>query len=219
MRYFLLFFTLVLQFNVSGYNAQNSVWERELNSYGRGRTEKGTANFVPFAYSGQYIDEETGGLYYNYNRYYDSTTGTYISQDPIGLAGNNPTLYAYVHDPNSWIDPLGLAPLGTGGFSVYALYEKGATNPYYIGITNQNIDARMGQHIASGRYGETTIHSVLQPDLTIEKARGFEQAYMEHYGTKTGVRGEAISPTNRGNKINSFDRSYPIVFSVTSYKD
>ena len=38
-------------------------------------------------------------------------------------------------------------------------------------------------------------------------ARGFEQAYMEHYGTKTGVRGEDISATNRGNKINSFDKS------------
>jgi type VI secretion system protein VasG len=32
----------------------------------------------------------------------------YISQDPIGLAGNNPTLYAYVHDPNSWVDVWGL---------------------------------------------------------------------------------------------------------------
>jgi len=35
--------------------------------------------------------------------------GSYISQDPIGLAGGNPTLYGYVGDPNSWIDPSGLA--------------------------------------------------------------------------------------------------------------
>jgi len=34
--------------------------------------------------------------------------GSYISQDPIGLAGGNATLYGYVGDPNSWIDPLGL---------------------------------------------------------------------------------------------------------------
>ncbi len=32
----------------------------------------------------------------------------YISQDPIGLEGNNPTLYSYVSDSNSWIDPFGL---------------------------------------------------------------------------------------------------------------
>ena len=32
----------------------------------------------------------------------------YISQDPIGLAGNNPTLYGYVCDSNTEIDPFGL---------------------------------------------------------------------------------------------------------------
>lgn len=28
----------------------------------------------------------------------------YISQDPIGLAGGNPTLYGYVKDSNWWVD-------------------------------------------------------------------------------------------------------------------
>jgi uncharacterized protein RhaS with RHS repeats len=32
----------------------------------------------------------------------------YLSQDPIGLAGNNPTLYGYVKDINSWVDVFGL---------------------------------------------------------------------------------------------------------------
>jgi hypothetical protein len=31
-----------------------------------------------------------------------------LSQDPIGLAGNNPTLYGYVKDTNSWLDEFGL---------------------------------------------------------------------------------------------------------------
>ena len=30
--------------------------------------------------------------------------GCISSQDPIGLAGNNPTLYGYVSDTNSWVD-------------------------------------------------------------------------------------------------------------------
>ena len=47
-------------------------------------------------------------MYYNRFRYYSPDTGTYISQDPIGLAGNNPTFYAYVHDSTTWIDPFGL---------------------------------------------------------------------------------------------------------------
>ena len=39
--------------------------------------------------------------------------GQYTQQDPIGLEGNNPTLYGYVVDTNIWIDPLGLS--GRGG--------------------------------------------------------------------------------------------------------
>lgn len=54
------------------------------------------------------------GLYYNRFRYYDSSTGSYISQDPIGLAGNNHSLYVYVYDPNGWVDVLGLFPFFRG---------------------------------------------------------------------------------------------------------
>jgi hypothetical protein len=48
------------------------------------------------------------GLYYNRFRYYNPETGLYISQDPIGLAGNNPNFYAYTFDSNSEVDPFGL---------------------------------------------------------------------------------------------------------------
>lgn len=33
--------------------------------------------------------------------------GGYISQDPIGLAGGNPTIYGYVKDTNRWLDLFG----------------------------------------------------------------------------------------------------------------
>jgi|GEM_PF-3697075 len=41
--------------------------------------------------------------------------GGYISQDPIGLEGNNPNFYAYVWDSNSWMDPYGLLVEGKQG--------------------------------------------------------------------------------------------------------
>ena len=66
----------------------------------------------PFRWQGQYLDAETG-LYYNRFRYYDPEAGQYVSQDPIGLAGGNPTLYGYVGDCNTWIDVFGLAPIPT----------------------------------------------------------------------------------------------------------
>ena len=97
----------------------NEVWTRLLDIYGRVKYEFKSSSlgddifpFVPFLYQGQYYDFETG-LCYNRFRYYSPETGAYISQDPIGLAGGNPTLYGYVFDPNSWIDPLGLS--GRGG--------------------------------------------------------------------------------------------------------
>ncbi|HEX6431318.1 MAG TPA: RHS repeat-associated core domain-containing protein [Niastella sp.] len=83
------------------------VWEGVLDIYGRVRTLCGSGSDMPFRYQGQYEDVETG-LCYNRSRYYDPEQGNYISQDPIGLAGSNPTLYGYVNDPNVLIDPFGL---------------------------------------------------------------------------------------------------------------
>ena len=91
---------------LQAYDKQgDKVWEQELDIYGRQR--KRPSAFVPFKYQGQYEDAETG-LYYNRFRYYDPNAGSYISQDPIGLAGDNPTLYGYVSDSNINIDILGL---------------------------------------------------------------------------------------------------------------
>ena len=88
-------------------NNGNKVWEQELDIFGRKR-RKGNNNssFIPFKYQGQYEDVETG-LYYNRFRYYEPNKGTYISQDPIGLWGGH-KLYAYVHNPNYWLDEFGL---------------------------------------------------------------------------------------------------------------
>nr|WP_262494701.1 RHS repeat-associated core domain-containing protein [Flavobacterium davisii] len=83
------------------------VWSGALDIYGRTKNETGTQGFCPFRYQGQYFDEEIN-LCYNRFRYFEPESGNFISQDPIGLHGNNPTFYGYVHDSNSWVDPFGL---------------------------------------------------------------------------------------------------------------
>ena len=92
----------------------NEVWNRQLDIYGRVKREIKASSlgedvrpFIPFLYQGQYYDFETN-LAYNRFRYYSPETGAYISQDPIGLAGGNPTLYGYVGDCNWWVDVFGL---------------------------------------------------------------------------------------------------------------
>ncbi|BBA40864.1 hypothetical protein BCCH1_33060 [Burkholderia contaminans] len=63
-------------------------------------------------FQGQQFDDETG-LHYNRYRYYDPSSGRFVSKDPIGLAGG---LNRWQYAPNSvnWIDPLGLARFGSG---------------------------------------------------------------------------------------------------------
>jgi RHS repeat-associated protein len=107
MRFLFLFLSLVLQLNVSGYanyipqeNHANKTPTSEI-TVSDGRSD------VLFRFQGQYFDAEIN-LCYNRFRYYDPDSGNYLSQDPIRLAGGNPTLYAYVHDPNSWVDVFGL---------------------------------------------------------------------------------------------------------------
>jgi len=65
----------------------------------------------PIRFQGQWEDAESG-LYYNRYRYYDPLTASYLSPDPIGLAGGlRPN--GYVHNPNTYTDPLGLADVPT----------------------------------------------------------------------------------------------------------
>ena len=49
-------------------------------------------------------------------RYYDSDTGRFISEDPIGFAGGTVNLYEYVrNNPVLYIDPNGLIAVTVGG--------------------------------------------------------------------------------------------------------
>ncbi len=82
------------------------VWAATYESFGSATITTATiTNNLRFP--GQYFDSESG-LQYNWHRFYDPTTGRYISADPIGLSGGI-NLYGYVNgDPVNWIDPEGL---------------------------------------------------------------------------------------------------------------
>nr|WP_284507400.1 RHS repeat-associated core domain-containing protein [Caballeronia sp. ATUFL_M2_KS44] len=88
------------------------VWLARYKAWGaRKRAPYGKIDAVEtdnaIRFQGQYADDETG-LHYNRHRYYDPSTGRFISKDPIGLAGGL-NAFQYAPNPVQWIDPLGLS--------------------------------------------------------------------------------------------------------------
>jgi RHS repeat-associated protein len=74
-------------------------------SYGTTLGHKGSAT-TPFLYAGQYQDAESG-LYYLQARYYDPSTGQFMSVDPVVAVTGQP--YSYAGDsPIAQTDPSGL---------------------------------------------------------------------------------------------------------------
>ena len=88
--------------NASGAVAQTYTYD----SFGKLTNSSGSVT-NPFRYVGRDFDAETG-LYYYRARYYDPTTGRFLSEDPLeSNAGNNFYEYSY-NNPNNVTDPSGL---------------------------------------------------------------------------------------------------------------
>ncbi|WP_298481358.1 RHS repeat-associated core domain-containing protein [uncultured Maribacter sp.] len=204
---------------VQAYNQTGEkVWERQLDIYGATKHEEGETNFIPFLYQGQFLDSETG-LAYNRFRYYSPDTGTYISQDPIGLAGNNPNFYAYVPDSNSWIDPFGLNNVSTGAGRTHVKYsgiKEG--KPYHGYASAPTSDNLTDQQIIDRRYGNNFDDFDVSPtpDYMGEgvegkwTARGLEQRGFE---ADDGLKGTSnkqspVGPNNanRQNYLDAADK-------------
>ncbi|MFI6662633.1 RHS repeat-associated core domain-containing protein [Streptomyces sp. NPDC050523] len=84
-------------------------WRTRSTLWGTTTWNRDASAYIPLRFPGQYHDPETG-LHYNHHRHYDPETARYTSPDPLGLLPA-PNPVAYVHNPHTWSDPLGLAPL------------------------------------------------------------------------------------------------------------
>lgn len=83
------------------------VQEMVHDEFGKTLSSAG-AGFQPFGFAGGLYDYNTGFIQFG-ARWYDPQVGRWVSKDPIGFAGGDTNLYAYVGgNPVSYVDPTGL---------------------------------------------------------------------------------------------------------------
>ena len=100
------------------------VWSATYDAFGRATINPASTVSNNLRFPGQYHDAETG-LHYNWNRYYDSATGRYVTSDPIGLRGGI-NEYTYVEgNPLSFSDPTGELPSAVVGALIGAGMDIG----------------------------------------------------------------------------------------------
>lgn len=98
-----------------------------------------------FGYTGQRYDAETG-LYYYKARHYSPVLGRFLQTDPIGYAGGDLNLYAYVaNDPINFRDPFGLSAQD----SKNSHYQPGDVLKAGASLT----EVRGQPNLDSGRFG------------------------------------------------------------------
>lgn len=83
----------------------------------------------PYAFTSREFDPETG-LYFYRARYYDSSTGRFLQQDPVPSSDTNVNLYPYVgNNPSNRVDPF-----GEFAIAIPALCAANAVACYAAGI-------------------------------------------------------------------------------------
>ncbi|MFG6935575.1 RHS repeat-associated core domain-containing protein [Burkholderia pseudomallei] len=134
----------------------------------------------PYQFTGREADAP--GLYYYRARYYSPMMGGFISEDPIGFAGGQPSFYAYAGgNPLSYIDPLGLSAIVfVRGDNItiilpIAYVGAGAGNTAEMGQWDQSIeqnwsgqfgDYNVETHVISTVPGDPDANVITVPDTT-----------------------------------------------------
>ena len=108
-----------------------------------GNIVEGNSAFTRYLYTGREFDESTG-LQYNRNRWYDSVSGRWLSEDPLGFAAGDANLYRYVgNSPTNFRDPSGLVYSpggpGTGAGTTGGAYTNGAASGGAVGATGSDV--------------------------------------------------------------------------------
>jgi len=184
-------------------------WTRTKYTYDSfGKLTASTGSLVnPFQYTARESDSETG-LYYYRARYYEATSGRFVSEDPIGFGGGDLNLYAYVGgDATLKVDPSGhqlICPFfNPGCIQQQHLSDcaKKVLQPYFPGLNLDSVIISPGlpgfATLAPGfDPGAITLNGTIfyQPGYFSGTAEGL--SYLGHELTHVGQEGSGYLPPN-----------------------
>jgi RHS repeat-associated protein len=141
----------------------------------------------PWLFSGQRYDEATK-LYHFIKREYDSSTGCWLTPDPLGFA-DGPNLYAYVHNnPMVFVDPYGL-----WGEFLYSWYNntKQFCNSFTRGVVDDTTFGAssflLGEHDRSSVASSIGYHAGTACSLAAGFLYGGTWAKLARYGGKASI--------------------------------
>ncbi|WP_424036704.1 RHS repeat-associated core domain-containing protein, partial [Neisseria flavescens] len=165
----------------------NLLWYGEYTAWGRLKKDGRVYQHAhqPFRLQNQYYDRETG-LHYNYFRYYEPETGRFISQDPIGLLGED-NLYWFGPNTAIWVDLFGLLKSAKVHAKQYARQisktEPVSKHPTTVAVV---IDKKTGRIF----YGESgKLNDVVHPELK----KALPKTSMEKWSTTNCAEVNALN--------------------------
>lgn len=141
------------------------VWQANADAWGCCQPEmpKGYVH-QPIRLPGQFEDEFTG-IVQNRFREYDSSSGRYLSPDPLGLGGGQNT-FRYTPNPLDFIDPMGLVTCDVSGVSLgQAIAESLATWAGMEGPSMVELQAAAQKWLQLGVRGAEQLMSTLSASL------------------------------------------------------
>jgi RHS repeat-associated protein len=183
-----------------------SVGTKQYDAFGAARTTTGV--MLPFGYTGEQEDSESG-LVYLRARYLDPGTGRFLSQDRfagfIAVPGTQHR-YTYVgNSPTRWADPTGrvaefVTGGGGGGYVGAVLVLTGAAAAYYGASAAQQAAEAIAQ--ASASSGSSGSGGPAPGDRSYPDRESALQGALEASGINPGnaapVPGEDLNPGSRG---------------------
>jgi len=140
-------------------------------------------------------------------RYYNPTFGRFVSEDPIGFAGGQANLYAYVfNSPTNFIDPFGLD--AWDWLQNFSDFSNGAASALTFGVTDQINNALGNSQFVNKCSGWHTFGTVsgIALSTAIGGAAGAEAA--EANAGRGGFEFSHFIPTRMGGPRSIFNGNF-----------